>query len=175
MAVVFVHILQICTVYVKWCFFLRRPLCAGQKDHGLRGQTDLCVSLVVLCISCMNLAKLLNFTEPQGIIMHDLQDCYEDYVLNSKQFVWAMRTIQLPQSKLCLLYQYGCPWLPRFTRPLHNYIFPLGFTNLSISFFQHSQKIQMTTIVFLSWALKQSTLVPGNSEKSIHMVFCESS
>lgn len=44
--------------------------------------------------------------------------------------------------------------------PLHNYIFPFGFTNLNISFFQHSKKIQMT-MVFLSWALKQSTLAPG--------------
>lgn len=59
--------------------------------YGLSGQTDLCASLIVLCITCMNLAKLLNFTESQGIIMHDLQNCYEDYVLNSKKFVWAMK------------------------------------------------------------------------------------
>lgn len=67
-----------------------------------RPQADLCSSLAVLCISCMNLVKLPNFTEPQGIIMHELQGCYEDYLVNSKQFVGTMRIFQLLQSELCL-------------------------------------------------------------------------
>lgn len=48
-------------------------------------QADLCSSLVILFISCINLVKLLNFMEPLEIKMNDLQGCCEECVLSSKQ------------------------------------------------------------------------------------------
>ena len=84
----------------------------------------------------------------------------EEYVLNSEQFIRTMRITQLPQSELCLSCQYGCPWQPRFTRPLHSYIFSFGFTNLSIFSFSPFLKNSNGNNSFFSWALKQSTLPP---------------